>query len=123
MWRGEIEGVVCFQNTLIRLRAKHGNDPGYVAWWARFAYESGLFASIASGANIYHLGAETVRELPARVPPPAEQRLIAARLHQVVSLLEQQRHARLRQAALVLERRRALITSAFVVTRGSAALS
>ncbi len=77
VWSGEIPGAVCYQNTLLRLRPRPGNDPRYLMWWARHAYGSGVFASIATGANIYHLGAERVRLLPAWIPSRAEQREIA----------------------------------------------
>ena len=74
---GEIEGVVCFQNTLLRLRPRTGTDARYLMWWARHAYGSGLLASIADGANIYHLGAQNVRILPVTVPDSGSQRAIA----------------------------------------------
>lgn len=77
VWSGEVEGTICFQNTLLRLRPSPGNDPRFLMWWARHAYGSGLFAGAATGANIYHLGAETLRTLPAAAPPLSEQRAIA----------------------------------------------
>ena len=77
VWNAEIDGVVCFQNTLLRLRPKPGNDPRFLMWWARHAYGSGLFASIADGANIYHLGADGVRTLPAAMPDARMQRAIS----------------------------------------------
>lgn len=77
VWSGEVDGTVCFQNTLLRLRPRPGNDPRYLMWWAQHAYGSGLFASIAGGANIYHLGAERVRLLPASMPDTRTQRVIA----------------------------------------------
>jgi type I restriction enzyme S subunit len=77
VWSGEIAGIVCFQNTLLRLRPRPGNDPRFLMWWARHAYGSGLFASIAGGANIYHLGAQRVRLLPMATPGHREQRAIA----------------------------------------------
>ncbi|MEU8567586.1 restriction endonuclease subunit S [Streptomyces pathocidini] len=76
-WRGELDGMICFQNTLLRLRPRAGVEGRYLEWWARSAFGSGLFASIASGANIYHLGAERVRALPISLPPLEEQRRIA----------------------------------------------
>jgi type I restriction enzyme S subunit len=97
VFSGEIEGAVCFQNTLLRLRPRSGTDPGYLMWWARHAYGSGLFASIAEGANIYHLGAENVRVLPITVPHFRSQRAIAgyldaeaARIDAVVALRRRQ---------------------------------
>lgn len=77
VWSGEVKGTVCFQNTLLRLRPLPGNDPRFLMWWARHAYGSGLFAAASGGANIYHLGAETLRTLPAAVPPLHAQRAIA----------------------------------------------
>jgi type I restriction enzyme S subunit len=77
VWRGELDEMVCFQNTLLRLRPRAGVDGRYLEWWARSAFGSGVFASIASGANIYHLSAERVRALPISVPPMEEQRRIA----------------------------------------------
>lgn len=60
-WSGEMSGAVCFQNTLVRLRALRLTDSGFLSWWCRHAFASGLFASIATGANIFHLSAERVR--------------------------------------------------------------
>jgi type I restriction enzyme S subunit len=77
VWNGEIEGTVCFQNTLLRLRPRGDTDARFLAWWARHAYASGLFGSVAGGANILHLGAERVRGLPSWVPLTASQSLIA----------------------------------------------
>ena len=44
--------------------------------WANFAFASGLFAAIASGTNIFHIGARRATELPIAVPPLEEQRRI-----------------------------------------------
>ncbi|MFJ2113393.1 restriction endonuclease subunit S [Streptomyces sp. NPDC087850] len=77
VWRGELDGMVCFQNTLLRIRPRAGVDGRYLEWWARSAFGSGVFSSIASGANIYHLSAERVRALPISLPPLEEQRRIS----------------------------------------------
>lgn len=99
VWREELEGKVCFQNTLLRLRPRTGITDGlFLEWWARSAFGSGLFASIATGANIYHISAERVRALPIELPPLEEQRRIAdfldeetTRIDQIVVHREQQR--------------------------------
>lgn len=107
VWSGETDGTVCFQNTLLRLRARDEIDSRYLGWWARHAYYSGLLASVAGGVNILHLGAVRVRNLPCPVPPLDEQRRIveyldteAARIDDLVSeqeglikLLEERRSA------------------------------
>ncbi len=98
VWNAEIEGTVCFQNTLIRLRPRNGiTDAKYLGWWARAAYASGQLAAIASGANIYHLSSERVKGLPVHLPPIDEQRRIAGFLEaetgQIDSLISSQRRA------------------------------
>ena len=77
VWSGEIDGVVCFQNTLLRLRPRsETTDPRFLAWWARHAFVAGLFRSVATGANIYHVSAERVRSLPVSFPDLAAQQAI-----------------------------------------------
>jgi type I restriction enzyme, S subunit len=62
-WLGSGE-TVCFQNTLLRVRARSGvSTAGYAYQWARFAFESNAFASVASGTNIFHIGAERAAEM------------------------------------------------------------
>ncbi|MFN3219831.1 MAG: hypothetical protein ACE367_25365 [Acidimicrobiales bacterium] len=80
VWSGEIPGTVCFQNTLLRLRPRKSTDPRFLAWWCRYAFADGLFASIATGANIHHLSAERVRALPMTYLPLDRQRAIAGYL-------------------------------------------
>jgi len=59
VWQGQIAEPVCFQNTLLRLRAIDGLTlQAFVSHWARYAFESGAFADVASGTNIFHIGAE-----------------------------------------------------------------
>jgi type I restriction enzyme S subunit len=78
VWTGEIDGTICFQNTLLRLRPRSGvTDGSFLGWWARSAFGSGVFASVATGANIYHVSAERVRALPFEFPSLEEQRRIA----------------------------------------------
>ncbi|MGI8793894.1 MAG: hypothetical protein ACR2H3_12095 [Acidimicrobiales bacterium] len=76
-WDGQIDGPVCFQNTLLRLRAIPGLTlPGFVEQWARWAHRSGLWATTASGTNIFHIGVQRAREVPIPVPPIDVQRRI-----------------------------------------------
>ena len=77
VWSGEVQGPVCFQNTLLRLRPRPGTDPRFLAWWCRYAFSAGVFASIATGANIFHVSAERVRDLPLTYRAPMLQRAIA----------------------------------------------
>jgi type I restriction enzyme S subunit len=78
VWRQDGDDVVCFQNTLLRMRPRDGvTDPRYVAWWARHAHASGQMAAVATGANILHLGSDGLKRLEMDVPSLDEQRRIA----------------------------------------------
>lgn len=111
VWSGEIEGVMCFQDTLLRLRPRGSTDPRFLAWWCRYAYADGLFASVAQGANIHHISAERVRSLPMAYVPPTTQRVIAdyldAETSRINSIIEREHQT----VNLLVERRRTLITS------------
>lgn len=109
VWRGELEGTVCFQNTLLRLRPRPGTDGEFLGWWVRSAFGSGVFASIASGANIYHVSAERVRSLTAHFPPLEEQRQVASFLEEETARIDKLRTAKARHLALVSERWEATI--------------
>lgn len=77
-WNGELSGVVCFQNTLLRLRAVPGmTEPTFVNVWAQYAHAHGLFAKVASGTNIFHIGSTRAKSIPMLLPPAVEQRRIA----------------------------------------------
>jgi type I restriction enzyme S subunit len=66
-WSGELPGPVCFQNTLLRVRARPGTSvSSYAYQWARYSFESGHFAAVASGTNIFHLGAERAAAMTLR---------------------------------------------------------
>lgn len=76
-WTGDLPGVVCFQNTLLRLRARVGVAfPEFIEQWARWAYATGIWAGVGSGTNIFHIGVQRAREVPIDLPPLAEQRRI-----------------------------------------------
>ncbi|MDA8360205.1 MAG: restriction endonuclease subunit S [Actinomycetota bacterium] len=112
VWSSEIEGPVCFQNTLLRLRPRPGTDPRFLAWWCRHAFADGIFASVALGANIFHVSADRVRALPLRYVSLSTQRAVAdyldretARIDALIAKINQ-------QLDLLTEHRQALITAA-----------
>lgn len=115
VWRGEIDGMVCYQNTLLRLRPRHGVDGRYLEWWARSAFASGMFAAVAGGANIYHLSAERVRALQIELPPLDEQRRIADFLDGESARIDRIVDARRRQRCILDERRFAVISDGLVL--------
>lgn len=112
-WEGPADTVMCFQNTLLRLRARPRTDPRWLAWWAQHAFVSGLFAAVAGGANIYHLSADRVRSLPVALPPLDEQRRVADFLDTEIALLDELSQLRGTQAGLLVDRWRARIDGVF----------
>jgi type I restriction enzyme S subunit len=112
VWSEEIAGVVCFQNTLLRLRSHASTDPRFLAWWCRSAFASGLFASVAEGANIFHLSAERVRALPMTRLSLHLQRTIADFLDIETARIDRLAFKLRSQIDLLAERRLALITVA-----------
>jgi restriction endonuclease S subunit len=76
IYNGEIDGC-CFQNTLIRFRAKSGVHPRYAFYFLQHLFYSGAFAAVArQTTSIAHLGAERFCKLEMAIPPPAEQERI-----------------------------------------------
>lgn len=64
VWRDQVPETVCFQNTVLRLRAVEGQTiDRFVAHWARHAFDSGAFAATSSGTSIFHIGAERAAEM------------------------------------------------------------
>lgn len=112
VWTGELDGPVCFQNTLLRLRPRPSTDARFLSWWCRYAYSDGLFASIATGANIFHISADRVRALPMVYLPLEAQRAIAdyldtettridaliAKKHRMIEVLDERRLAFISEA-------------------------
>lgn len=88
VWLGELEGLTCFQNTLLRLRPRPMTDGRFLAWWCRYAFADGLFASIATGANIFHVSADRVRALPTSLLSLERQRAISDLLDAETSRIE-----------------------------------
>lgn len=106
-WHGDVGFPVCFQNTLLRLRAKRGvTIPGYLEHLARHAFRSGWWAGIASGTNIFHIGLERARRLPVPVPSLDEQESITELLNALGELAARSRTERAR----LIELRGALLS-------------
>lgn len=102
VWREDLSGVVCFQNTLLRLRPRTGVTSGrFLAWWARHARASGQIIAISSGANIKHVGSDGLKRLRLEVPAVDEQRRIADFLEDRVARIDRMITARRKQVALL----------------------
>ena len=81
VWTDEIPGPVCFQNTVIRVRAYQDRvSPELLKHWARYAFRSGLFQKAARGTSILHIGHERCEQLPVALPTNPASRYSAERL-------------------------------------------
>lgn len=76
IWRGELP-LCCYQNHLIRFRP-HATIPEFALVVFRHYAASGVFARVARGIGIQHLGSQRFAQIPFPLPPLAEQRRIAA---------------------------------------------
>lgn len=74
IWREELP-LCCFQNTVIRLRP-HSVISEYALLVFRHYMSAGVFAEVARGIGIQHLGGSRLAQLPFPLPPLAEQRRI-----------------------------------------------
>ena len=106
-WHDELEGPVCFQNTLLRYRAIEGvTTSAFVRQWCLWAYESGTFRDVAPhGVNIKHIGDKRAKAMSVRLPDVDEQHAIAAGLEPlseaVLSLRDEATRLRVARAALL----------------------
>jgi type I restriction enzyme S subunit len=81
MWRDDLPAPVCFQMTLLRLRAISAVcTPEYAFHWCLWAYESGAFLDVASGTNIKHISAKRSSQMPVRLPALERQRQVTDEL-------------------------------------------
>ncbi len=68
-WSGEISEPVCFQNTLLRLRAIDGvSNPKYLSAIATWCHRFGRWLEASSGTSILHIGLNRAKAI--RVPSP-----------------------------------------------------
>lgn len=74
-WHGELKGDVCFQNSIIRMRARPGvTIPPFVEVLGRWCHETGRFAAQGRRTHgIAHLGLSRAAGIPVPVPPIDEQ--------------------------------------------------
>jgi len=88
MFRDELPGA-CFQNTLVRFRARSGIEPRYALLVFRYYLHSQRFQRIAKWTvNIAHLGAQRFAEIEFPLAPSHEQRRIVAKIEELFSDLD-----------------------------------
>lgn len=68
-WDENISGTVCFQNTLIRLRAYESKiSTRNLFWLMCFLHKSGVFRAVAAGTKIKHIGTKNTAALTVKLP-------------------------------------------------------
>lgn len=122
VWRSDLGGDVCFQNTLLRVRPEDGVDSDFLYYRLLHECLRGGFARSARGVGIHHLGSAKLATLAIELPGPAAQRRIAERLSETLDLLDRTRldaeRLRFRAAQLSAAALSDLHRSALAATRG-----
>lgn len=106
VWRSQLPGDMCFQNTLLRVRPEDGINSDYLYYRLLHECLRGGFSESSRGVGIHHLGAAGLASLTVDVPPTMEQERIAGALETQLALLE-----RLSQDIRVLTARTNLVAS------------
>lgn len=89
VWRGQLSGDMCFQNTLLRVRPEDGLDSDFLYYRLLHECLRGGFSESSRGVGIHHLGAAGLAGLVIEVPPTAEQCRIASQLNLQLGTLSQ----------------------------------
>ena len=110
LWRGELEEC-CYQNTVIRFRP-HATDPEYALLVFRHLAASGVFAEVARGLGIQHLGARRFSRLGFPLPPAEEQVRIVSEARERLGQLENGKESLLSALAKVGEQDREIFAAA-----------
>jgi len=87
IWHNELP-LCCFQNTVIRFRPSI-LDSRYALVIFRHFYVNKVFAKIAGGVGINHLGADKFSAIPFPLPPLREQQRIVAEVERRLSMIEE----------------------------------
>lgn len=113
MWLGDIDGPVCFQNHLLRLRPASSRwTSDYLYWWARASYAAGAMRVYATGANILNLGSESIRAMKVPRRSLEEQKAITQSCAALAEHYDALANASRRLTEALRERRQALVTAA-----------
>ena len=111
-WHKSTLEAVCFQMTLLRLRARDPGAARLLHHWSAYSFKSGKFADVSSGTSVYHLSAARVRKMAFPVLEK-QQREVGVALLDSAQKLEQAARAALHEASRLAGRlRESLLTGA-----------
>ncbi len=111
VWREEVP-LCCFQNTVLRLRPVVVG-PKFVLVAFQHFYANSVFAKVAGGVGINHLGAEKFSAIPFPLPPLAEQTRIVAEVERRLSVVEELESVVTANLARSLRLRQSILQKAF----------
>lgn len=100
------------QNALHRVRAKASNEARYLMYLLEVAASGGWFDILCNKATIAHFTSEKFGAFPIALPPPSEQRTIAAYLDRETTRIDALIEKKQRQIRLLQEKRTALVHDA-----------
>lgn len=109
VWSNDRE--MYLQKALHRVRPRGGNSPEYLRWWLQDATSDGRLEALFTGSTIKHLPGRQLAQVTVALPPVAEQRRIAARIHDIDSH-RAAAAARLQAACTVVDRFRSAVLAA-----------
>ncbi|AZF55116.1 Type I restriction-modification system, specificity subunit S [Pseudomonas sp. R4-34-07] len=92
----------CYQNTLIRVRAKKELvDPRCLYWLLTYLHRSGGFLAIAAGTKIKHIGTKNTAKLKVPFPPELELKKICSALDALETYLYELEEGRVKLVSLI----------------------
>lgn len=98
----ELSEKHCYQNTLIRVRAKKEIvKPRHLYWLITYLHRSGGFLAIAAGTKIKHIGTKNTSKLKVPFPPEPELNKICSTLDAFESYLSELERGRVDADCLV----------------------
>ena len=110
LWGGELEEC-CYQNTVVRFRP-HATESEYALLVFRHLAASGVFADVARGLGIQHLGGRRFSRLGFPLPPAEEQVRIVSEARDRLGQLENGKESLLSALAKVGEQDREIYAAA-----------
>lgn len=108
LWAEQLPGPICFQNTLLRVRARPIARPAFLRLILEHQRLEGTFAQASQGVGIHHLTSRRLAALAFPLPPLAVQDTVVAKAEEVSTVLGAVSTAHLRLVGLMRSLRASL---------------